>query len=129
MTPSAIDEERREHLCRHLLRPLNDGFAAAAEAYADYLQNGKSFRAACMLRRINGTARELLAEHGGLLPAELQGHAAALMHHYDVWSALWDELAEANKPAPEDAFVFENAVRFPKESQQAFRDACKRLCR
>ena len=128
MTQFAIDEERREHLCRHLLRPLNDGFAAAAEAYADYLQNGKSFRAACALRRINGTARELLAEHAQLLPPLLQEHATALMHHYDVWCALWDELAEANKPAPEDAFVFQNTVRFPKESQQAFRDACQRLC-
>jgi hypothetical protein len=129
MSRSTIDARQRAELCRNLLGPLSDHFNAAGKAYADYLQNGKSFRFACALRRINGSARALLVDHRDLLPEELQGHAAALVHHYDVWMALWDDLAAAGEPGMEDPFVFENPVRFPRESQRALLECYDQLRR
>ena len=105
-----------------LLGPLHIHFLAAARAYGDYLENGKSFLFACSLRRTNASARQLLLTYGHLLPDDMQGHAIALLRHYDVWLTLWDQLAEEEKPSMEQAFVFENPVRFPREAQQALED-------
>ena len=88
MSRTTMDGRQRGELCRNVLGPLSDHFRAAAEAYADYLHNGKSFRYARTLRSINGSARALLVDHRELLPEDLQDHAAALVHHYDVWMAL-----------------------------------------
>ena len=119
MIGSSADEGQRARLCQILLGPLCDHFHAAAEAYADYLSDGKTFRSACRLRTINAAARQLLSDHRDLLPQPLQDHATALVRHYDVWMKLWDQLASENEPAMEDAFVFDNPVRFPRASQQA----------
>lgn len=100
-----------------LLGPLHMNFLAAEQAYSDYMANGKSFLFACSLRRINAGIRELLIERGHLLPPDRQGHALALIRHYDVWLTLWDDLART-EPATEEPFVFENPVRFPKAAQE-----------
>jgi hypothetical protein len=102
-------------------------FLAAGQAYADYMDNGKSFLFACSLRRINASARELLLTHGHLLPKEMQPHAITLLRHYDVWLTLWDELAASMKPSLDQAFVFENPVQFPKDAQQALRQLYERI--
>lgn len=112
-----IGQARR--LRHRLLGPLHMHFLAADQAYADYLANGKSFLFACSLRRINQAARELLLQHGHLLPDTAQQHALALVRHYDVWLSLWDELAARERPTANDLFVFENPVRFPREARDA----------
>lgn len=113
-----LDMERRQLLRDALLGPLHIHFLAAAQAYRDYFENGKSFLFACSLRRTNASARELLLHHAYLLPDELQPHALALLRHYDVWLTLWDELAANTEPTMEQPFVFENPVSFPKEAQR-----------
>jgi hypothetical protein len=110
---------RQQQLRDRLLGPLHTHFLSAARAYGDYMENGKSFLFACSLRRTNASARQLLLDHGHFLPDELQPHAIALLRHYDVWLTLWDEAAATEKPSMEQAFVFENPVRFPREAQHA----------
>lgn len=128
MSGSTMNAEQQTELCRILLGPLSDHFAAAGQAYADYLQNGKSFRCACRLRRINGAARDLLVNYGDQLPQDLHDHVRALVRHYEVWMGLWDDLARS-EPLPDQPFVFENSVRFPKESQQALLECYEQLRR
>ncbi|HEX8669072.1 MAG TPA: hypothetical protein VF727_11960 [Allosphingosinicella sp.] len=113
-----MEGERDRQLRDDLLGPLHTHFLAAAQAYADYMANGKSFLFACSLRRTNASARALLLRRTHLLPEALQPHAIALLRHYDVWLTLWDDLAARTKPGFADPFVFENAVNFPRESQQ-----------
>ena len=122
-----MDQAQHEELCDLLLGPLHGHFAAAGQAYGDYLANGKAFRFACELRRTNGSARELLRTHGHLLPDDMQPHANALLHHFEVWMRLWDELVAAEKPAMEQAFAFENPVRFPRDAKEALEQLYARL--
>lgn len=101
-----------------LLGPLRMHFLAAAGAYNDYLENGRSFLFACSLRRINSSARELLLRWGHLLPDDRVPDALALLRHYDVWLTLWEQHAAALKPRMDEPFVFENAVNFPRQAQE-----------
>lgn len=101
-----------------LLGPLHRHFLDARAAYRDYLDNGRSFRLAGRLKRLNRSARALLIAKGHLLPEALQPCARALIGHYDVWLTLWDEHAERMRPAPGDRFVFENHVTYPRDAEQ-----------
>ena len=105
-------------LLHDLLGPLHMHFLAARTAYLAYLDNGRGFVFAQSLRRTNGAARELLARRGYLLPAELQADAAALIAHYDVWTALWIDHRRRTMPGPNDPFVFENSFTYPREAEQ-----------
>ena len=104
-------------LLYNLLGPLHVHFAAADQAYRDYLKSGKSFLFACSLRRTNASARSLLLAHGYLLPEPLQADALALLRHYDVWLTLWDDLKQRSNPSFNDPFVFANSINFPVESR------------
>jgi hypothetical protein len=110
-----------------LLGPLHMHFRVAASAYADYLAGGKSFLFASSLRRTNTGVRELLLGRGWLLPEDLQGDAAELLRHYDIWLTLWDDFARSLRPAMEDPFVFANSVNFPKASQERLEALYRRL--
>ena len=127
MTNSGMDRAQAARLRDCLLGPLHTLFLAAGQAYGDYMANGKSFLFACNLRETNMAVKKLLIEHGHLLPEGLQPHVAALLRHYDVWLKLWEELAAAEKPTPEQPFVFENSVRFPREAQQALVELYEQL--
>ncbi|HEV2866696.1 MAG TPA: hypothetical protein VGX37_09285 [Allosphingosinicella sp.] len=107
-----------KRLVEELLGPLHMHFLSARAAYRDYLDNGRGFRFASSLRRINGCARELLLNKRHLLPEEHQASAVALIGHYDAWMALWDEHAERLRPAPDDPFVFENRHTYPRDAEQ-----------
>ena len=101
-----------------LLGPLHRHFLSAGQAYHAYLDEGRTFRHASSLRRINAAARSLLLAQGWRLPDEHRACAAALIGHYDAWMTLWDELAARTRPAPGDRFVFDNAARYPREAEQ-----------
>ena len=104
-------------LIDELLGPLHMHFLCARAAYADYLAAGRTFLFARSLRRINGSARNLLMAKGHLLPAELQADAAALIGHYDVWTTLWMEHRRLTRPKLDDVFAFANAHTYPKDSE------------
>jgi len=114
-------------LTDELLGPLCMHFRSARAAYQDYLANGRSFLWANSLRRLNSAARLLLLAKGHLLPDELQEDATALIRHYDVWLTLWDDLAEHNRPALDDAFVFETRVSYPGDAEDRLRGLYDKL--
>ena len=111
---SAADDQRLLH---ELLGPLHMHFRAARAAYADYLGCGRTFLFASSLRRLNVGARRLLLSKGHLLPEPLRVDALALVRHWDVWLTLWEDLEERSSPRPEDSFIFENDIVYPREAE------------
>ena len=105
-------------LLDELLGPLHQHFLVARRAYQAYLEDGRAFRHACELKRINLAARGLLLDKGPLLPPDYPDCAAALVDHYDVWLSLWDAHAERMRPAPDDAFAFANSATYPREAER-----------
>jgi hypothetical protein len=85
-------------------------------AYREYLEGGKTFLFAKILKIYNEKIRELLLEKGWLLSGSLQKDALALVSHYDIWLQKWNNLYEHLGPQPEDEFVFPNEFIFPKQA-------------
>lgn len=98
------------------LRELIECFHESTIAYKNYPNGGKQFRYAQALKKQNSKALILLLNNIEMLPDTLQEDATLLITHYEIWSAKWDELAQKNKPAPGDIFVFNNTATFPKEA-------------
>jgi len=78
------------------------------------MQNGKRFRYAQLLKVHNTAAKNLLIDNITLVPGDLKKDVEAIIEHYTIWSARWDDLKNKLDPAPDDEFVFENDHRFPK---------------
>lgn len=93
---------------------LNALLDQSHDAYRAYLDGGKIFARAQDLRIVNDSIRALLHEGMPLLPQAQKNNAGALLHHLDVWSALWDEHRERLNPGPDTLFAFENTVNFPR---------------
>lgn len=98
----------------------------SAKAYTEYMENGKRFRYAEMLKVHNIAAKNLLVDNINIIPVDLRKDAEAIIEHYTIWSARWDDLKSKLDPGPDDEFVFENDHRFPKAAAQkieaVFRD-------
>ena len=90
----------------------------SAKAYAEYIENGKKFRYAEMLKLHNTAAKKLLIDNITEIPDPFKEDAKAIIEHYTIWSSKWDELKSKLNPAPDDEFVFENDHRFPKAASQ-----------
>ena len=100
---------------------------ASKKAYADYLEDGKTFRYAQELKKYNSLIMELLSAQQGLLSPSLQQDATALLTHYTAWTEKWDTLAAEMNPQPGDVFVFANDITFPKLAAQNIEMAFKNL--
>lgn len=85
-------------------------------AYKEYLEGGKTYMFARILKIYNEKIRELLLEKGWLLSDSLQKDALLLISHYDIWLQKWNNLEKRLNPAPEDEFFFPNEFIFPKEA-------------
>jgi len=96
-------------------------------AYREYLQGGKTFMHARILRQYNEKIRELILEKGHILSEHLQENALELVAHYDIWMQKWDELKASLRPSPGDEFVFPNNSTFPKEAATKLEQEYKRL--
>lgn len=90
----------------------------SAKAYAEYMENGKKFRYAEKLKLHNTTAKDLLSNNIAVIPGDFKKEVEAIVEHYTIWSAKWDELKTKLNPAPDDEFVFENDHRFPRAAAQ-----------
>ena len=101
------------------LGPLRIHLERGQRAYETYCERGRTFFFARLLRQNNESIRKGIIERGHYLPFGIQPHAAALLHHIDVWSAQWDALAERVDPGPDDEFVFASAVPFPRSDVDA----------
>jgi hypothetical protein len=80
--------------------------------------NGKKFRYAKLLKVHNTSVMNLLTDNRDVVPGEFKEDVEAIIEHYTIWSAKWDDLKNKLDPAPDDEFVFENAHRFPKAAAQ-----------
>jgi hypothetical protein len=84
-------------------------------AYKAYINSGKIFLYAKVLKDINEALRCLLLENTHLLPSEHIANSLILIHHIDVWSAIWEESYLLEKPSLTTVFSFENTVNFPRK--------------
>ncbi|MEO8405602.1 MAG: hypothetical protein ABI480_13435 [Chitinophagaceae bacterium] len=103
---------------RLLLQSVVMHWQQSAKAYAEYMENGKKFRYAKILRLHNTAVKNLLTDNITIIPDDLKKDVEFIIEHYTIWSAKWDDLKSKLDPAPDDEFVFENDHRFPKAAAQ-----------
>lgn len=99
-----------------LITSLHESIETSGIAYRNYISGGKTFRFAQELKKHNDRITRLINENNHLLSPSLQADAGGLLHHYNVWTEKWIQLAEAINPGPDDIFVFTNEVTFPKQA-------------
>lgn len=104
------------------LKVLQFHFDRGKRAYANYFEAGKLFGNACVIKRNNLLIHKLIMAEGYLLPREMSEHLINIVDHIDAWLVCWNNLKERAQPGLDDVFVFENSVRFPKESEKALMD-------
>lgn len=100
-----------------ILQTIVNNLHASAQAYRQYMAAGKTFRYAQELKKYNSTVIELLTMYQHQFSPALQQDAAALLHHYQAWTSKWEALAAERNFQPDEVFVFENEVSFPKQAQ------------
>lgn len=103
-----------------LLQAIIQHWHLSTKAYVSYMENGKKFRYAQLLKVHNTAVMELLTKNIESLPKNLKEDANALIEHYTIWSSKWDELKNKTNPLPDDEFVFQNEHRFPRSAAQNF---------
>jgi hypothetical protein len=96
-------------------------------AYKAYLQDGKKFIYARVLKVCNKQLRKLLIENSFLFSETLQNDALNLISHYDIWIEKWNGLKRKLKPSLDDEFVFDNTHIFPKDAALRFEKEYKRI--
>ena len=99
----------------------------SAKTYAEYMENGKKFRYAENLKVHNTFVKNLLTDNITIIPANLKEEVEAIIEHYTIWTAKWDEHKSKLNPGPEDEFAFENDHRFPKAAAQKLEAAIENL--
>lgn len=110
-----------------LLGQLHMNLERSAMAYKEYLQGGKTFMFAKILRVYNEKIRSLILEKGFLLTDSLQKDGLSLVAHYDIWMQKWDALKASLNPLPDDQFIFPNEHTFPKEAANNLEQEYHRL--
>ena len=83
-------------------------------AYKAYIDSGRLFLYAKILKDVNDSLRGLLVNKTHLLPREQIMNSLSLIHHIDVWSTLWEASYALQKPSLKSVFSFENTVNFPR---------------
>lgn len=109
------------------LPQIIDLFKASRSAYESYLAGGKTFRYAMELKKHNSRIMQLLTDCLPALQPQQKEDANALMAHYQAWTNKWEALAAETRPQPDDVFVFENEVTFPREAARRLQAACESL--
>ncbi len=99
----------------------------SAKTYTEYMENGKKFRYAQILKIHNTAVTKLLTENIVLIPENYIKEVEAIIEHYTIWTAKWDELKSRLNPSAEDEFIFENEHRFPKVAAQKLEAAFNKL--
>jgi hypothetical protein len=103
---------------RSLLQSVIQHWQQSAKAYAEYMENGKKFRDSEKLKMHNTAVKDLLTDNSALIPGNFKEDVEAIVEHYTIWTAKWDDLNSKLNPFPEDEFAFENDHRFPKAAAQ-----------
>ena len=119
----------REEQFFRLISPVYFFLHLSRKAYANYLEN-KIFLHAKNIRSANLKVRNLLEDSAAYIPGELFEDAIALITHYGIWMAQFDEWEKQHSPQLADQFVFyhlDDQSAFPKEAEQHFFDHYKKL--
>lgn len=112
---------------RSLLESVVDHWDQSAQAYADYMENGKKFRYAEILKVHNTAAKNLLTDNMDVIPGDLRKEVEEIIEHYTIWTAKWEDLKTNLNPGPDDVFVFANEHRFPRGAAQSLMVALREL--
>jgi hypothetical protein len=75
-----------------------------------------------IIGKSNRAVRDLLLENGHLLPADLIGHAGALVEHYDAWLEEFEDKRRSETPDTKTKFIFvgPKGYGFPHDAEAAF---------
>ena len=98
-------------------------------AYADYMENGKLFKYAIIIKNNNQSIHRIIMSEGYLVPSHLKDKLIDIVSHIDLWLVYWENLKDELNPDLNDEFVFENEFGFPKASEKALIEYQKSLIR
>ena len=101
-----------------ILQAVVQQWQQSAIVYKEYMENGKTFRYAQVLKLHNMAVNKLLTNNNALVPQEYIKDVEAIIEHYTIWTAKWDELKAELNPVPDDVFIFQNEHRFPRDAVQ-----------
>jgi hypothetical protein len=118
---------KRELADNILLTQIHNFMEESLLIYKAYLQNGKTYKYAKELRRVNNETTLLLEKNITILITELNTAAKLLIDHYTIWRSKWDELENELNPSDDDEFVFQNNHTFPKNAALLFESAYQSL--
>lgn len=111
-------DNHQQDLIFNCLGVIYINFKRSEIAYRQYMNEGKIFLYARILKQCNKTIRKCLLQYAHLLPTSLHQDAVLLITHYDVWMAKWIALEKSSNPKIDDEFIFQNNITFPKEAAQ-----------
>jgi hypothetical protein len=114
--PAMSDVNRQQ--IEQFLGTLNFLMDRSRVAYTDYLDSGKIFFHARILRQYNDRIRELIMANAYLLEDSLRKDCIALLRHLDVWTLCWDDLHNNLRPDVNQEFAFANSVTFPRDAAE-----------
>jgi hypothetical protein len=103
---------------RSMLQSVVLHWQQSSKAYTEYMEKGKKFRYAEILKVHNTSVKNLLTDNSTVIPGDFKKDVEAIIQHYTIWTAKWDDLKSKLNPSPDDEFVFENDHRFPKVAAQ-----------
>lgn len=101
-----------------LLKSVVEHWNESAKVYKAYMDNGKKFRYAEVLKLLNTAVKNLFTDHIAIVPVVYKQDVEAIIEHYTIWTNKWNNLQAELNPAPDDVFVFENEHRFPRAAAQ-----------
>lgn len=92
-------------------------FERGRNTYSKYLECGSIYLYARILKDNNDKIIEVLSKVYSVCPTDTQSAILDLTHHIDVWSSHWCYLENQLNPNPNDEFVFQNTVSYPKDAE------------
>jgi len=104
----------------NFLSALIENFSVSKKAYENYINDGRIFLHAKVLKKANDSIRITLLNNHDLIPDDLLEDANELIEHYDIWINKWIKLEQKLHPNVKDEFVFQNKFTFPSNSEKKF---------
>lgn len=114
-----MDTELKKSALIDFLGSLTIHLIYSKKLYRDYIDNGKLFKHALILKAINTEIRNILLQKSYVLPDILIEDSINIITHIDLWLVLWEENNKIKSPGLYDEFSFNNDDSFPKESEKA----------
>ena len=93
-------------------------FERGRNTYSKYLECGSTYLYARILKDNNDKIIEVLSKVYSDCPSDIHNDILVLTHHIDAWSSHWCCLENQLNPNPNDEFIFQNTVRYPKDAER-----------